>query len=45
MPAITRSPVDATTVALHVGALVVWPFAVGYTVFRLLAARYPVRRI
>lgn len=44
MPIPGRSPIDATTVALHVGALVVWPFAVAYTVFKLLSARYPVRR-
>ena len=45
MPAPTRSPIDVTSIAFHVGALVIWPFAVGYTAFRLLAARYPIRRL
>jgi hypothetical protein len=44
MPAPSRSPIDATAIALHVLALAVWPAAVGYTVFRLLAERWPVRR-
>lgn len=32
--------IDATAVALHVAALVVWPAAVGWTVFRLLSDRF-----
>lgn len=39
-----RPPVDVVGVGLHVLALVVWPAAVGWTVFRLLADRYPIRR-
>ena len=44
MSAPSRSPLDATTIALHVLALAVWPAAVAYTTFRLLAARWPVTR-
>lgn len=43
-PAPARNPLDATTIALHVAALAIWPAAVAYTVYRLLAARWPVRR-
>jgi len=39
-----RPPFDAATVAMHAVALVVWLPAVGWSVYRLLADRYPVRR-
>lgn len=35
----TRRNLDAVSVALHVGALVIWPAAVGYAVTRLLLDR------
>ena len=34
----------AATVAMHAVALCIWPLAVGWSVYRLLADRYPVTR-
>ncbi len=42
--AVTRRRTDPAAVAMHAVALAVWPAAVGWTVFRLLADRYPIRR-
>ncbi len=35
---------DAATVAMHAVALVVWAFAVGWTVYKMLSDKFPVTR-
>lgn len=39
----SQPPIDPLAVGLHILALVVWPLAVGYSVFKLLSDRFPVR--